>query len=53
VGYVNESSFQLQVWRLPAPLVLLRMGEEKLLQRLLEADDVAGFLHRQAIVRST
>jgi hypothetical protein len=40
----------LQVWRLPASLVEARSGEAKLLQRLLDSEDVLGLLRKQAIV---
>jgi hypothetical protein len=38
------------VWRLPASLVDCRPGEAKLLQRLLDSEDVLGLLRKQALV---
>ncbi|KAF6254151.1 WD40-repeat-containing domain protein [Scenedesmus sp. NREL 46B-D3] len=41
---------QVKVWQLPASLVDCRPGEAKLLQRLLDSEDVLGLLRKQALV---
>lgn len=41
----------VQTWRLPELLVSMQTGEDKLLRKLAEAEDVVMLLRRQALVR--